>query len=118
MRDRLVAEFGLLLCQRRIGRVYEKAGWMRVEGPTRFRQRSGMTTYQHDAMVLKLGMRDWPGGLIDLCGQPWWNSGRECAFKTDAPLTTAPFWAHPSNPSVHTPKLHASPAGSLFRSES
>jgi hypothetical protein len=71
MRDRLLAEFGLLLCQRRIGRVYEKAGWMRVEGPTRFRQVRNDNLSAHDAMVLKLGMRDWPGGLIDLCGQPW-----------------------------------------------
>jgi hypothetical protein len=71
MRDRLVAEFGLLLCQRRVGRVYEKAGCMRADGPTRFWQRSATTTYPHDAMVLKLGMGDWPGGAIDLCGRPW-----------------------------------------------
>ena len=71
MRDRLTAEFGLLLCQRKVARVYEKAGWMRVDGPTPILAtiRSYDLSARRDG--LKLGVRDWPGGAIDLCGRPW-----------------------------------------------
>ena len=71
MGDRLDVEFGLLICQRRVAPVYEKAGWIRVSGPTTFLQPSGMVTYPNDTMVLKLGARTWPDGPIDLCGNPW-----------------------------------------------
>jgi len=71
MRDRLDVEFGLLICQRRVAPVYEKAGWVRVSGSTSFPQPSGIVTYPSDTMVLKLGTRNWPAGPIDLCGNPW-----------------------------------------------
>jgi GNAT superfamily N-acetyltransferase len=71
MRDRLDVEFGLLICQRRVAPVYEKAGWIRVSGPTHFAQPSGIITYPYDTMVLKLNVREWPDGPIDLCGNPW-----------------------------------------------
>ncbi len=71
MRTRLEVEFGLLICRPAVAPVYAKAGWTRVEGPTRFRQASGMTTYPFDTMVLKLTAREWPSGPIDLCGLPW-----------------------------------------------
>lgn len=71
MRAKLGAEFGLLICRRKVAPVYEKAGWIRVEGPTRFWQPSGIVIYPHDTMVLKLTTREWPGSPIDLCGLPW-----------------------------------------------
>lgn len=71
MRTKLGAEFGLLICRRKVAPVYEKAGWIHVDGPTRFWQPSGIVTYPQDTMVLKLTTREWPGGPIDLCGLPW-----------------------------------------------
>ena len=70
-RTRLNAEFGVLICRREVGPVYEKSGWVRVEGPTRFSQPTGAVTYPGDTMILKLTVREWPGGAIDLCGLPW-----------------------------------------------
>lgn len=52
MRTKLGAEFGLLICRREVAPVYEKAGWIHAEGPTRFRQPSGTVTYPQDTMVL------------------------------------------------------------------
>ncbi len=71
MRFRLGTEFGMLICHPRVAPVYARAGWIRVEGPTRFAQASGIATYPHDTMVLKLTEREWPGGPIDLRGLPW-----------------------------------------------
>ncbi len=71
MRDRLAAEFGLLICRHQVAPVYEKSGWKRVGGPTRFRQPSGIVTYPYDTMVLRIGWRQWPDGEIDLRGLPW-----------------------------------------------
>lgn len=71
MRDRLNVEFGFLICREQIAPVYEKAGWIRVSGPTRFWQPSGVTTYPNETMILRLGRREWPGGAIDLRGLPW-----------------------------------------------
>ena len=71
MRARLDAEFGLLICRRAVAPVYEKAGWVRVAGPTRFWQPAGITTYPEETMILQLTAREWPGGSIDLCGLPW-----------------------------------------------
>ena len=70
-RTRLNAEFGVLICRREVGPVYEKSGWVRVEGPTRSLQPTGPATYPGDTMILKLTAREWPGGAIDLCGLPW-----------------------------------------------
>jgi len=71
MRDQLNVEFGLLICQRRVAPVYAKAGWVRVIGPTRFSQPSGIKSYPDDTMVLQLKSRRWPDGPIDLRGNPW-----------------------------------------------
>ncbi|MHB8382612.1 MAG: GNAT family N-acetyltransferase [Candidatus Binataceae bacterium] len=71
MRTTLGAEFGLLICRRKVAPVYQKAGWIQVEGPTRFWQPAGNVTYPLDTMVLKLTAREWPGGPIDLRGLPW-----------------------------------------------
>ncbi|MFZ1886780.1 MAG: GNAT family N-acetyltransferase [Candidatus Binataceae bacterium] len=71
MRTKLGTEFGLLICRRKVAPVYEKAGWIHVDGPTRFWQPSGIVTYPQDTMVLRLTTREWPSGPIDLCGLPW-----------------------------------------------
>ena len=71
MRTTLEVEFGMLICLREVAPVYEKAGWIRVEGPTEFSQPKGRATYPHDTMILKLTARAWPDGPIDLCGLPW-----------------------------------------------
>jgi GNAT superfamily N-acetyltransferase len=71
MRQKLDVEFGLLICQRRVAPVYAKAGWVHVSGPTSFAQPSGIKTYPNDTMVLQLKSRQWPGGAIDLRGNPW-----------------------------------------------
>ncbi|HVA78597.1 MAG TPA: GNAT family N-acetyltransferase [Candidatus Binataceae bacterium] len=71
MRTTLGAEFGLLICRHQVAPVYEKAGWIHVDGPTRFSQPSGIVTYPLDTMVVKLTAREWPGAPIDLCGPPW-----------------------------------------------
>lgn len=71
MRTRLNREFGVLMCRREVAPLYEKKGWIRVDGPTMFRQSGGVIACPDDTMVLKLDARDWPDGPIDLCGIPW-----------------------------------------------
>ena len=61
MRDRLGAEFGLLLCRPEVERVYAKSGWRTVEGPTFFDQPSGRAQYPRLTMILPLAAtRGWP----------------------------------------------------------
>ena len=71
MRDKLLLEFGFLLCRREVSPVYAKLGWTRVEGPTIFSQPGGNATYPHDTMILRLADREWPSGPIDMMGLPW-----------------------------------------------
>jgi GNAT superfamily N-acetyltransferase len=71
MRDKLDAEFGLLLCRRDLVPYYRRFGWQLAEGPLTFAQPGGKVTYQEAAMVLPITGREWPPGMIDLCGLPW-----------------------------------------------
>jgi aminoglycoside 2'-N-acetyltransferase I len=54
MREELLVEFGLLLCQRAVAPVYPKSGWVRVDGPTIFWQPSGVVTYPYNTMILPI----------------------------------------------------------------
>jgi aminoglycoside 2'-N-acetyltransferase I len=71
IRDELDVEFALLLCRREVAPVYAKLGWKRVDGPTVFLQPSGIATYPRDTLVLQFTARQWPVGVIDMCGLPW-----------------------------------------------
>ena len=70
IRDNLSVDLALLLCRREVAPVYAKLGWERVEGPTVFKQPSGIATYPRDTMVLRFTEREWPTGRIDMRGLP------------------------------------------------
>jgi len=71
MRDKLRAEFGLLLCSEELMTFYERLGWQRVAHPVYFHQPSGRIQWNERAMVLPCTARAWPEGEVDLCGLPW-----------------------------------------------
>ncbi|MBN2311846.1 MAG: GNAT family N-acetyltransferase [Candidatus Hydrogenedentes bacterium] len=71
MRDELLADFGFLLCSETLVPMYARLGWQVVPGPMVFAQSTGMETWHEAVMVLPCTARDWPEGLIDLCGPPW-----------------------------------------------
>jgi len=71
LRDELDVEFGLLICNRPMLPYYRKLGWQVVEGPLTFDQPQGKVTFPDVTMVLPCTKKDWPPGVIDLCGLPW-----------------------------------------------
>jgi len=73
MRDELRVEFGLLICGQPRVPYYSKLGWQSVPGPMRFDQPQGKVTFDDSTkiMVLPCVKKDWPPGVIDLCGVPW-----------------------------------------------
>lgn len=71
MNGDLRVEFGLLLCRHEVSPVYGKMGWVVVPGPTTFTRAGVAATYPNDTMILSLGGRAWPPGLIDMLGLPW-----------------------------------------------
>lgn len=70
-RDKIGAEFGLLICGPGLVPWYRKAGWREVSGPLIFDQPSGKVTFEDVVMILQLRNLRWPEGVIDLCGLPW-----------------------------------------------
>jgi GNAT superfamily N-acetyltransferase len=71
MRDRLGAEFGLLLCRDALLPFYRSHGWRLVEDSVVFDQPAGKTVSALNALYLPLGEADWPAGTLDFCGPPW-----------------------------------------------
>ena len=71
LRDELDVEFGLLICDQHMLPYYRKLGWQAVEGPLTFDQPQGKVTFPDVTMVLPCTKKDWPPGVIDLCGLPW-----------------------------------------------
>jgi predicted acetyltransferase len=71
MQESLIVDFGLLLCARETKPFYHKVGWQEVTGPLMFDQPQGMVTFHEVTMILPCIKRDWPPGIIDLCGLPW-----------------------------------------------
>jgi len=71
MCQELRVEFGLLVCEEDVVAFYERLGWRVAEGPLTFDQSGGKATWPAAAMVLPCGGREWPEGVIDLCGRPW-----------------------------------------------
>ncbi len=67
----LRADFGLLLCSQGLVAYYEKLGWQLVQGPVEFDQPSGKVVWEEETMVLPCRRKEWPPGIIDLCGPPW-----------------------------------------------
>ncbi len=70
-REKLDAEFGLLICAPQLIRFYDRLGWREASGPLVFDQPDGKVTFQDVTMILPLRGRPWPNGPIDLCGLPW-----------------------------------------------
>jgi GNAT superfamily N-acetyltransferase len=71
LRDELAVEFGLLICDQHMLPYYRKLGWQVVEGPLTFDQPRGKVTFTDVTMILPCTKKDWPPGVIDLCGLPW-----------------------------------------------
>jgi ribosomal protein S18 acetylase RimI-like enzyme len=71
MRAQLRVEFGLLICGDKMIHYYGKLGWQIVPGPMQFDQPQGKVTFTDTVMILPCNARDWPPGVIDLCGPPW-----------------------------------------------
>jgi GNAT superfamily N-acetyltransferase len=71
MRDELKVDFGHLLCSEGLVPYYQELGWQLVQGPVEFDQPSGKVVWDEEAMVLPCRKKEWPPGIIDLCGPPW-----------------------------------------------
>ncbi len=71
LRDGLGVEFGLLICDQHMLPYYRKLDWQVVEGPLTFDQPQGKVTFPDVTMILPCTKKDWPPGVIDLCGLPW-----------------------------------------------
>jgi hypothetical protein len=71
MRRRLAVDYGLLICSEQLVPYYGKLGWQVVAGPMLIEQAGGQVTYSAPIMVLPVCKKDWPEGVIDLCGKPW-----------------------------------------------
>jgi GNAT superfamily N-acetyltransferase len=71
MCNTLKTDFGLLVCARKREPLYRSLGWQEVAGPLVFDQPRGKVTFQDVTMILPCVRRDWPPGVIDLCGLPW-----------------------------------------------
>jgi GNAT superfamily N-acetyltransferase len=71
LRDELAIEFGLLICDQHMIPYYGKLGWQVVKGPLTFDQPQGKVMFPDVTMVLPCAGKEWPPGVIDLCGLPW-----------------------------------------------
>jgi GNAT superfamily N-acetyltransferase len=71
MRDDLQVEFGLLVCGQDMIAYYGKHGWQIAEAEMVFTSQGIKHVFHDIIMVLPLGERAWPKGMIDLCGKPW-----------------------------------------------
>lgn len=71
MRNKLRVDFGFLFCSQGLVAYYQKTGWQLVQGPVEFEQSSGRLIWREEAMVLPCRRRQWPAGIVDLCGPPW-----------------------------------------------
>ena len=71
LRDEVGVEFGLLICNQNMLPYYRKLGWQVVKGPLTCDQPQGKVTFPDVTMVLPCTKKDWPPGVIDLCGLPW-----------------------------------------------
>ena len=71
MQDSLKVDFGFLVCSQETARFYRKLGWQEVAGPVIFDQPQGKITFREVAMILVCVKKEWPTGIIDLCGLPW-----------------------------------------------
>jgi nodulation protein A len=63
--------YGYLSCGHHVVAFYERAGWVRVDNPTRQLGRGGVIeTYPEASMLLpvRAGLADWPSGLLDRNG--------------------------------------------------
>jgi len=68
----LAVDFGLLMCDPALAPFYQRLGWQTVAGPLVFEQSGRQVNLDGGTiMVLPGRERDWPPGLIDLCGPPW-----------------------------------------------
>ena len=72
MREELRVEFGLLICEREMVPLYRRLWWEIADAPLVFEQSSGKTSFPEAvAMVLPCSGKEFPRGVIDLCGLPW-----------------------------------------------
>jgi hypothetical protein len=71
MRDEMGVDFGILFCFDRLIPFYERLGWAKVAAPVYVDQPSGRTLMPLNTMVLTLGERAWPAGVVELGSLPW-----------------------------------------------
>lgn len=71
MHAEIQAEFGLLVCSPMREAYYSHYRWQTIAGPMIYDTPTRKRTWTDLVMVLPLGKRKWPEGLVDLCGYPW-----------------------------------------------
>jgi len=71
IKNDLGLDFALLLCDDKVVPIYRKLNWYVVEGPTVFKQSTGIIKYSKNTMILDLSNKKWPRGKINLNGLPW-----------------------------------------------
>ena len=62
---------GLLFCFRRMVPFYQSLGWKVLEQPVVVAQPAGEIASPMEVMVLTLGKRPWPDGVVRLNSLPW-----------------------------------------------
>jgi hypothetical protein len=67
----LQVEFGLMITTREIVPRYEKRGWKLVADTLIMEQPETQTSLNYPVMILPVKKKEWPSGMIDLCGLPW-----------------------------------------------
>jgi predicted acetyltransferase len=71
LRDPLQVDFGLMIATKEVVSRYHRLGWKVVAESLIMEQPDGERLLPYPVMVLPVLKRDWPPGIINLCGLPW-----------------------------------------------
>jgi predicted acetyltransferase len=69
--DPLHVDFGLMIATENMVSRYVKVGWEQVAKSMLVDQPDGKMTLEYPILVFPVCKKDWPPGVIDLCGLPW-----------------------------------------------
>jgi GNAT superfamily N-acetyltransferase len=71
IRREIKVPFGLLVCAPATRPLYEHAGWRYVADQLLFEEKGEQHAMDACVMILPLTQKDWPTGVINLCGSSW-----------------------------------------------
>ena len=71
LRDPLAVDFGLMIATEKMVPRYLKLGWQQAARTLLMDQPEGKKALEYPVMILPVCKKEWPEGVIDLCGLPW-----------------------------------------------